>query len=190
MNDETLKLAQKALKLKDIYVRETNSNLSESFFPSLSGDENEIRFQTRIGTQRHVAFEAKVNEKEAAGQVPSRFVDYRVLVGARFLDSSVSDEDMENEDLPTDKVLGEITALYSVLYELVSEINEEALIEFGNRNAPFHLWPFWREFLQSSSGKMHLPPVVLPLFMPPSSGTENRNVESNDSRSEEPLSNE
>jgi len=171
VSNEKLILAQSALKLRDIYVREVNSSVSKKFVPFLEPNEDEIRFQTRIGTQGHMVIKAKADDKETTNEEVDRFVDYRVLVGARFLDPSVSDEEMENKDLAADKIVAEISALYSVLYEIVSEVDKEAIATFGERNAPFHIWPFWREYLQSSCGKMHLPMVLLPLFMPPNSGS-------------------
>lgn len=47
------------------------------------------------------------------------------------------------------------------------EVSKEELSEFGNVNAVFNAWPYWREFVQSSIGRMGLPPVVLPVFRLP-----------------------
>jgi preprotein translocase subunit SecB len=40
----------------------------------------------------------------------------------------------------------------------------EELEEFAQVNAVFNVWPYCREFVQTTTARMGLPPIVLPLF--------------------------
>lgn len=47
--------------------------------------------------------------------------------------------------------------------------NNEALQEFSVHNTPIHIWPYWREWLQSNAMRIGLPPLVLSMhLLPPS----------------------
>jgi len=41
-------------------------------------------------------------------------------------------------------------------------ITEEAVDAFGQVNAVFHAYPYFREFVQSSAGRMNLPNIIMP----------------------------
>ena len=43
-------------------------------------------------------------------------------------------------------------------------IAPEAVDAFAKLNGVFNCWPFWREYLQSSTVRMGLPPLTLPLI--------------------------
>lgn len=59
-----------------------------------------------------------------------------------------------------------ITATFELHYRLPVELKPTSseLDEFGNANAVFNAWPYWREYLQSSLVRMGLPPFTLPVF--------------------------
>ena len=40
---------------------------------------------------------------------------------------------------------------------------QDALEHFALRNASFHVWPYWREYLANQCRRMNLPPVMLPM---------------------------
>jgi len=48
--------------------------------------------------------------------------------------------------------------------ESVGEFSPEALNDFGRLNGVYNAWPYWREFLQSSTVRMGLPPLIAPPF--------------------------
>ena len=45
------------------------------------------------------------------------------------------------------------------------EFSEEELTDFALCYCPFHVWGYWREFVQSSLARLDLPHVTLPLFL-------------------------
>ena len=42
-------------------------------------------------------------------------------------------------------------------------ITEEAATAFGKLTGIYNVWPYWREYIQSTSMRVGLPPVTLPL---------------------------
>jgi len=67
----------------------------------------------------------------------------------------------------SEKVLFELEAVYDVIYKLKegqAVLTQEKLAPFAQTNAPFHVWPFWREHVASTMQKMGLQPIAVPLY--------------------------
>jgi hypothetical protein len=47
------------------------------------------------------------------------------------------------------------------------EVDAADVVAFANFNATFNAWPYWREFVQSMTGRMGLPSVVIPVLPVP-----------------------
>jgi len=64
----------------------------------------------------------------------------------------------------------EFTISIIAKFALVYKLNSWEKIEYGNlhafamTNGVFNAWPYWREFVQSTTVRMSLPPIVLPVF--------------------------
>lgn len=59
-----------------------------------------------------------------------------------------------------------IEATYVVEYHVegLERFSEAALIEFAQLNGVFNVWPYWRELVQSTLGRMNLPGLLVPIF--------------------------
>ena len=59
-----------------------------------------------------------------------------------------------------------ITAEFVVDYTVDKTIpfNNEAASAFGRMNGIHNVWPYWREYVQSISVRLGLPPITLPLM--------------------------
>jgi hypothetical protein len=59
-----------------------------------------------------------------------------------------------------------IEARFAISYILNSSENlsQENYDAFGERNGVFNVWPYWREFVQSTTVRMGLPPLTVPVF--------------------------
>jgi hypothetical protein len=55
-----------------------------------------------------------------------------------------------------------ILAEYQLAEGFVPSLEERRA--FLAANAVFNCWPYWREFVQSTAGRMNLPPLTLPFF--------------------------
>jgi hypothetical protein len=62
----------------------------------------------------------------------------------------------------------EVRARIALTYDSpkAAEFSSEHLSAFAQGNGIYNAWPYWREFLQSSTVRMGLPPFILPSFRP------------------------
>jgi hypothetical protein len=50
-------------------------------------------------------------------------------------------------------------------FKAPSEVSDEELADFALCYCPFHVWGYWREFVQSSLARLELPRHTVPLFL-------------------------
>jgi preprotein translocase subunit SecB len=67
---------------------------------------------------------------------------------------------------PKNEKLGFLEAVYLVVYSLKTEksFSDDRYIHFADYCSVFHVWPYWREFVQRSIAGMGLPPLTLPVY--------------------------
>lgn len=67
-----------------------------------------------------------------------------------------------------------IDASFVLTYQIDSfdGLTQEGFKQFANLNGVYNAWPYWREFVQNTVGRMGLPPLTIPVFriVEPSSG--------------------
>lgn len=65
-----------------------------------------------------------------------------------------------------EELLVRIEARFALTYTLASQENlsEENYEAFGQRNGVYNAWPYWREFVQSTTVRMGLPALTLPVY--------------------------
>jgi preprotein translocase subunit SecB len=61
-----------------------------------------------------------------------------------------------------------VTATFAILFDFmpINALNEMNLEEFGRTVSLLHVWPYWREFVHSTTTRMGLPPLRVPLLNP------------------------
>jgi preprotein translocase subunit SecB len=76
---------------------------------------------------------------------------------------------LANFDVCSEHKVGEekllhITATYCAEYnvDFAEEPEKENLDAFGRMNGVYNLWPYWREYVQSTTTRLGLPPLTLP----------------------------
>lgn len=69
----------------------------------------------------------------------------------------------ENED-PDENLLIEATFVLTYRLRSFEGIEDKHLQAYGSTNGIFNAWPFWREFVQSISLRMGIPPIAVPVF--------------------------
>ncbi len=59
-----------------------------------------------------------------------------------------------------------IEASFALQYQLASleGLTEEQFKAFAMTNGIYNAWPYWREYVQSTTSRMGLPPIVVPVF--------------------------
>jgi hypothetical protein len=167
--DATLQEAIDALRIRDVYVRDSESYLAEGFEPKYDPDPDALDVQFQ-----HIVTESSVLEVEDGGDVPARLFRVFIRFGARLVAPNGSDEatpeapdadresPVDRDSVDPSRVRALIACMMVAEYDMVGEPSEASLKAFALRNASFHAWPYWREFLASQCVRMNLPRVVLP----------------------------
>ena len=65
-----------------------------------------------------------------------------------------------------------VEAMFVAVYRLPNfeGIAQENIDAFGEMNGIYNVWPYWREFVQSMTVRMGLPPLTVPVFRPLAGG--------------------
>lgn len=169
MNDDSLQQARESLQIADVWQHQVSAFISDDLQASAAFPENfEVLFKHLI---------ARTLWGKADGDDDGPYV-FRVHIdlGVRYMDAGGSDNNKEAAGASADdqqeispdnggdaEVLAQIEATYVAEYRTTEELPVEALKAFAFRNASYHVWPFWREFLASQCNRMNLPRVSLPL---------------------------
>lgn len=153
MNKELLQEAGEALTPIGIYLRDANISMHPNFHPQHSSSELQVQYKAKplswYKVQEHDCDEVNI-------------VSFLFEAGVRLVDETVDDKD-------NDAVQAEILAVFVSEYQLkgTSDLGDDAMSEFLNCNVRFHVWPFWREYLQSTCTRMGLPVIPLPHYFRP-----------------------
>lgn len=150
VNSELIQEARKALMPGQVFLRSSEIGMSDDIHLFESG---QIQYQSFKQVQ-------EAEEHESADGDGSIFSFY-YAVGVR----AIPKNEAEEED---PEVLFEMKALYCANYKCENrdELSDEALDEFAQSNVGFHVWPFWREYVQSTCMRMGIAPITVGFYKP------------------------
>jgi hypothetical protein len=153
MNKELVESARDCLALRLISLRDAQLKSDPAFDPTVVV---ELNLQTRFGL-KDVQW---IDKSDGAGN-SSKTVRGLVEAGVRLL----FPQGQSDESGP--KVAVEFVATYSAEYDVQpnKEVSQDAAKEFLQHNAAFHVWPYWREYVQSTFNRAALPAVTLPMMV-------------------------
>ncbi len=80
------------------------------------------------------------------------------VLGIRFLSHDESDDEESIEPIL------EIKSEFVAQYESRCELSEEEINQFGLQHVFYHVWPYWREVIQSSCARLGITPITIPPF--------------------------
>jgi hypothetical protein len=111
---------------------------------------------------------AMVREPQEVGPVIASFEwGARLLAraGETFFVAADMRATVSAKDPPEKRAL-EVHAVFELKYRLDPALGatDEELDKFAAVNGSFNAWPYGREFIESVSVRMHLPPLIAPLF--------------------------
>lgn len=161
MSATLLDSAIKSLHIQHVLLRNVTQAIAPEFEPGLGP-------QPRMGLQlRHRPLERMgMTIQGSDGNVD--VVRFQYECGIRFVDVG---QETDPAPAPTTeaKVLAELVAVFSVDYveSAGAEISDEAIELFGKRNVGYHVWPYWRELVQSQAARAMLPLPVIPFYQAP-----------------------
>lgn len=143
------KLLQKAidnLNINDVYLHASRSNCADEFDLQNIAPQDELLVQ-----QMHVVMKSEVI---STGE-NTRLLRIFIRLGTRWIKPSENESDKES-------INALIEADFIAEYQMQGELEQDCIDEFSLKNASFHVWPYWREYLSSQCEKMRLPRIILP----------------------------
>jgi hypothetical protein len=160
MDKQLLRTAQDGLRISDIALRASRAFLADKFEPKYEHPETEPQFMQR--TARSEVMEI------ANGNVEHKLFRVFVDFGIRWVRApkrSKRKASKKQSPTPDEKqsVLATIEASFIAEYEMVEPIEQPALDEFALHNAPWQVWPYWREFVASQCMRLNLPKAAMPM---------------------------
>ncbi len=177
MNDELLKKAISVLNIQSVFLKKATTRCKDAFIPPFFDSEVILIPQHRGAPTGDFA----VLDTQSENQVnKDKTVVFSFAAGARLVEKESADKanPVELDDsIVFVEITAELCAHYNVPGELVIEEYEAAFEEFGRHNVGYHVWPFWREFVQSTCNRMGIPPIPVPFFLAGTSKTTPDNSE-------------
>lgn len=70
----------------------------------------------------------------------------------------------KNDEEPEHEVVLTIEACFEALYQAKKELSKDELEAFAARNVGYNVWPYWREYLQSTCSRMSIIPIKVPFY--------------------------
>lgn len=163
MNKEALNRAIKCLRPQGVFLAKSDFNIRGDIVPPTVGEAD----WTSQHAVKHAEDFFTAEAVDSHGKT-IKLVGYRLLYATRQLRK----DDIENApaEIGTDdnRILSSLIAFYTVMYERTTEIDDEALREFGRCNAAYHVTPFWRAHVQELYGKAGMPLPIVPFLKLPS----------------------
>jgi hypothetical protein len=150
MASDALKSAQECLAIQTVHLNHCYANVRPDFDPGRYNKDDLVWQQFNV-LQSVDALEFE--EENASGY---RFV---YLLGFRLAGKT---EDIDAEDyVPKFEIVGSFCAKYKSSRSL----SEDEIKAFSENNIAYHIWPYWREYLQSTAARMGLKEVIeVPMY--------------------------
>ncbi|MDX8410609.1 MAG: hypothetical protein R8K46_01880 [Mariprofundaceae bacterium] len=148
MNKELLLQAARVLTPVGVFLRTTTIHVDSKFQPRHGKSDLKVEYKARHLSEYNLL----LDEDEKTG-----VVSFQYEAGVRLVDDEI-------DEAGDDYVKVEIIAVFASEYQLseAAAFDEDAMSEFLNHNVRHHVWPYWREYLQSTCTRMGLPVIPVP----------------------------
>lgn len=164
--------AQQELVPTRVLLREAVVHCNDDFDPS-SIDMVNLEFQYLSNMNNVDEAEFLIDELEDTDlNSESRMYIYRFTLGIRAIHTDDTEEveqaDSDGLDLKDEGFIQfGIKAVFETRYFSARGLDQDCIQIFGEKNVPFNLWPFWREYVHSTCLRMGFKqPAILPLMRP------------------------
>ncbi|MDH5369598.1 MAG: hypothetical protein OEW99_06215 [Gammaproteobacteria bacterium] len=155
--DENLIKAQKHLRIQSVNLTTSTINVKEDI-------EFALLDRSKTMTQ---GFRYVLRVKEITLKDDNKIWDYRFMyeIGLRLIFSE--DEEISKEDDDFEPIFG-IISNFEAKYFSDVKLDDKELKAYSAHNVGYHVWPYWREYVQSSCTRIGLSPVLeVPVYIIP-----------------------
>jgi len=154
---EAFERAKKALSVKSVLLRDSFIALNEDL------DTQEIEsIKSEIQTFRGVHKVKEVSLQNDEQEVWE--YDFFYSCGIRLVEESEQNDGSEVEVEVEAEALVEIRATFAAKYRASEKLDKELIQAFSEENVGYHVWPYWRELVQSSCLRMNIEPLETPMY--------------------------
>lgn len=165
-----------SLSIIDISFQKESIELRDAYIPAIGGNPEQFIRQTSFKPVEY--FFGEINTTSAASneQKTVDSVHFVVVTGVRFISrdaltelddlSQVSEEDIKPY------IVAELQCIFNAHYAInkpKDDIPKECLDDFLRDNVPYHVWPYWRSWVESTCMRYRLPHTVIGFYHAPKS---------------------
>ncbi len=158
--NEALSTAQRSLSIQSVNLKQSEVFVGEDVDPpTIDRNLTVVQRFRSVSQIRILLFSDDNNDNEEW--------NYRLVytAGVRLIYSSDKEKSSENDFKPLVEIVGDFEAKYYSMKELT----EDEIKEFSKNSVGYHVWPYWREYVQSSCTRIGLTPVFeIPVYFMPS----------------------
>ncbi len=152
----TLEEAQGKLQVQTVNLRETKITVRDDI------DVHYINHKELMSQSfRRVA---QIKEISLTNSNEEDFWEYRYYyhVGLRALNNAEEVASQSDDYVPAI----EVVSVFEARYISMSQVSQDCLNAFSEHNVGYHIWPYWRELVQSSCARIGLSPSFeIPHYM-------------------------
>lgn len=154
-----LRNAQQNLCIQSVNLRESKVFVRDDIeFPDLDRDETAVQSFRSVSKIKEITLGSPDNDDD--------IWDYRFFytVGIRLIFSSEKEDSLE-EDYQS---ILEIVGVFEAKYISKTQLEEDDLDAFSTDNVGYHVWPYWREYVQSTCARIGFAPAFeVPVYIVP-----------------------
>lgn len=163
MNHEALAKVIPRLVIQQVYASSISLKTNDDYVPAV-GDMTTT--QLSWGT-KDLRIQGLADE---TGKVLN-FAKIRFGTIAKILRNNSGAQLSENFVPEQNDILAEIEVSFVADYLILGEgeLDKDGALEFAVHNTPYHVWPYWREYLQQLAGRANLPVPTLAFYQVPPS---------------------
>lgn len=139
--------AKRELNIDSVFLRRSHVFMDDEIDPKTLLDHEPQTQSFRVAE--------KVKEVELVSENSDRW-EYHIFysIGLRLVEK-------DNEE----NVLFEITAVFNAKYLANKKLDLEVIEAFSDENVGYHVWPYWREFVQSTCARLNIPSLSIPFYL-------------------------
>jgi len=151
-----LKKAQDNLRIRQVNLKEMKLYIKDDACPR-TFDLTKLKRQSFSEPD-------KVNEHQLSDKNDQeiRFYEYSFYhaLGIRLIDPSIPEGQEHDEN-----VVCEIVAIFEAEYVSKASLTDAEIREFSEKNAAYHIWPYWRELVQTTCNRAGMStPLDIPTY--------------------------
>jgi hypothetical protein len=150
-SDSPLEQAKRKFAIQDVFLCDANVWSSRKL--ALGSEIREPHVQFKMADEN----ECNVTEVDGPNSTRIFAVQYFVGTSVRLLQGGVPEKEPSE-----DQLVATVSATFVVRYMSDTQPNQD-MIQAFNDHAVHHVWPYWREYVESTTARLRVPTVVIPL---------------------------